>query len=138
MSSTTIDLPPLSRKELVLLTLALGLGTFINVLDSSIANVAIPTIAGALGVSSHEGLWIITSFTVSNAIVLPLTGWLSRRFGEVRTFVWSTNLFAITSWLCGLAPNLVLLIFFRILQGAVAGSHRSTFTELAVTQLSNR
>lgn len=113
---------PFEGFALFLLTLALGLGTFIQVLDISIANVSIPNISGDLGVSSTQGTWIITSFSVSNAIVLPLTGVLARHFGEVRLFVWSTGLFSFMSWLCGLAWNLPVLILFRVLQGAVAGA----------------
>src|ERR1700730_5124678 len=90
----------------ILLNLALGLGTFIQILDSSIANVAVPYIAGNLSVSADEGTWVITSFAASNAIVLPLTGWLSDYFGRVRLFVWSVLLFAFTSLLCGFATSL--------------------------------
>lgn len=106
---------------LVLITIGLGLGTFIQILDTSIANVAIPNIAGDLGVSPTVGSWVITSFAVSNAIVLPLTGWLSSLFGQVRLFVWSTGLFAVASFLCGIAWDFHLLVFFRVIQGAVAG-----------------
>jgi len=115
------DLPPLKGTRLALLTLSLSLGIFMNVLDVSIANVAIPTIAGDLAVSPDNGTWVITSFAVSQAIMLPLTGWLARRFGEVRLFVLSTFLFTLTSVLCGLSMNLPMLIFFRVLQGAVSG-----------------
>jgi len=108
--------------SLMLLNLAIGLGTFIQVLDSSIANVAVPYIAGNLAVSSDDGTWVITSFAVSNAIVLPLTGWLSAFFGQVRLFVWSVILFAFTSFLCGLSSSLTMLIVFRVFQGAVAGA----------------
>ena len=79
--------PPLDGVELVLGTVALSLATFMNVLDSSIANVSIPTIAGDLGVSPAQGTWVITSFAVANAISVPLTGWLTQRFGQVRLFV---------------------------------------------------
>ena len=113
--------PPLHGADLVLLTIAMGLGTFMQVLDTSIANVSLPAISGDLAVSPNQGTWVITSFAVSNAIALPLTGWLSRRIGEVRLFVMSTLLFTLASWLCGLAPNLPMLIAFRVLQGAVAG-----------------
>ncbi|HMM54007.1 MAG TPA: DHA2 family efflux MFS transporter permease subunit [Candidatus Desulfobacillus sp.] len=106
---------------LVLLTVGLSLGTFMQVLDSSIANVSLPAISGDLAVSPSQGTWVITSFAVSNAIALPLTGWLTRRFGDVRLFVLSTLLFTLASWLCGLAPSLPLLIAARVLQGAVAG-----------------
>ena len=108
--------------KLFLLNFALGLGTFIQILDTSIANVAIPYIAGSLSVSADEGTWVITSFSASNAIVLPLTGWLSDYFGRVRLFVWSVLLFALTSFFCGFSGSLTSLVFFRILQGAVAGS----------------
>lgn len=113
---------PLSAMSLVVLTFALGLGTFIQILDTSIANVAIPYIAGDLAVSPTQGTWVITSFAVSNGIVLPLTGWLASHFGGVRFFIWSTSLFSIASFLCGIAPNFPLLVFFRVVQGAVAGS----------------
>ncbi|MCK9283652.1 MAG: DHA2 family efflux MFS transporter permease subunit [Rhodocyclaceae bacterium] len=113
--------PPLHGTPLILLTLALGLATFMQVLDTSIANVSIPAIAGDLAASPNQGTWVITSFTVSCAIGMPLTGWLSRRFGEVRLFVLSCLLFTLASWLCGLAPNLPLLIAARVMQGAVAG-----------------
>ncbi len=114
-------MPPIRGLQLVLLTIAVSLGMFMNVLDTSIANVAIPTIAGNLAVSPDEGTWVITSFTVSMAIILPLTGWLSRRFGEVRLFAFSTFLFTIASVLCGLSTNLTMLVIFRVIQGAVAG-----------------
>nr|WP_259373150.1 DHA2 family efflux MFS transporter permease subunit [Azohydromonas aeria] len=106
---------------LVLGTLSLSLATFMNVLDSSIANVSLPAIAGDLGVSPTQGTWVITSFGVANAISVPLTGWLTQRFGAVRLFTWSVLLFVLASWLCGFAPSLELLIAFRVLQGAVAG-----------------
>lgn len=115
------DFPPLTGSRLALMTISLSLAIFMNVLDISIANVAIPTIAGDLGVSPDNGTWVITSFAVSQAIMLPLTGWLARRFGEVRLFLISTALFTIVSVLCGLSINLPMLIFFRIVQGAVSG-----------------
>lgn len=113
--------PPLQGRELVLGTLALSLATFMNVLDTSIANVSIPAIAGDMGVSPAQGTWVITSFAVANAIAVPLTGWLTQRFGQVRLFTMSVLLFVVASWLCGLAPNIELLIAFRVLQGLVAG-----------------
>lgn len=100
---------------------ALALGTFMQVLDTSIANVSIPTIAGNLGVSTDQGTWVITSFAVANGVSVPLTGWLMQRFGVVRTFVVSVVLFTIASLLCGLAWSLPSLIAFRVLQGAVSG-----------------
>ncbi|MES2099690.1 MAG: DHA2 family efflux MFS transporter permease subunit [Pseudomonadota bacterium] len=116
-----VAFPPLSGSQLVLGTIALSLATFMNVLDSSIANVSIPAISGDLGVSPTQGTWVITSFAVANAISVPLTGWLSQRFGQVRLFTGSILLFVIASWLCGLAPNIESLIAFRVLQGFVAG-----------------
>lgn len=112
---------PLQGTPLVLLTLGLSLGTFMQVLDSSIANVSLPHIAGDLAVSPNQGTWVITAFGVSNAITLPLTGWLTRRFGDVRLFLLSTLLFTLASWLCGLASSLPMLIAARVFQGAVAG-----------------
>src|SRR5579862_4515979 len=111
----------LTGNKLVLLTFSLSLGIFMNVLDVSIANVAIPTIAGNMAVSADQGTWVITSFAVSQAIMLPITGWLARRFGEVRLFVLSTFLFTITSMFCGLSTSLPMLIFFRVLQGIASG-----------------
>ncbi|MCW5672095.1 MAG: DHA2 family efflux MFS transporter permease subunit [Hydrogenophaga sp.] len=112
---------PLKGAQLVLGTVALSLATFMNVLDTSIANVSIPAIAGDMGVSPAQGTWVITSFAVANAISVPLTGWLTQRFGQVRLFTMSVLLFVIASWLCGLAPNIGMLIAFRVLQGLVAG-----------------
>lgn len=112
---------PLEGTQLVLMTIALSLATFMQVLDSTIANVAIPTIAGNLGASNSQGTWVITSFGVANAISIPVTGWLARRIGEVKLFLWSTAAFVIASWLCGIAGNLTMLISFRVLQGVVAG-----------------
>lgn len=112
---------PLKGTQLALGTLAVSLAVFMNVLDSSIANVSIPAISGDMGVSPQQGTWVITSFVVANAISMPLTGWLTTRFGQVRLFMTSILLFVISSWLCGLAPNIQTLIAARILQGAVAG-----------------
>jgi MFS transporter, DHA2 family, multidrug resistance protein len=107
--------------NLVLATIGLSLATFMQVLDTTIANVSLPTIAGNLGVSQDQSTWVITSFAVSNAIALPLTGFLTRRFGEVKLFVWATILFSMASFLCGIAQSMGMLIGFRTLQGAVAG-----------------
>jgi DHA2 family multidrug resistance protein len=112
---------PLTGSALTIGTIALSLATFMNVLDTSIANVSIPAISGDLGVSPDQGTWVITSFGVANAISLPLTGWLTRTFGQVKLFTWSVALFTIASFLCALAPSLNMLILFRVVQGAVAG-----------------
>lgn len=114
-------LQPLTGAKLAIGTVALSLATFMNVLDSSIANVSIPAISGDLGVAPNQGTWVITSFAVANAISVPLTGWLTQRFGQVRLFVTSILLFVLSSWACGLAPNMGMLIAARIIQGAVAG-----------------
>ena len=100
---------------------AVALATFMNVLDSSIANVAIPTMSGDLGVSVDEGTWVITLFAAANAVAIPLTGWLTQRVGQVKLFVAAILLFVVSSAVCGLAPNLPLLLVARIVQGAVAG-----------------
>ncbi|MEA3003942.1 MAG: transporter, family, multidrug resistance protein [Sphingomonadales bacterium] len=113
--------PPLAGMPLALASVALALGTFMQVLDTTIANVAVPTVAGNLGVSASQGTWVITSFAVSNGVSVPLTGWLMGRYGVVRTFVASVALFTIASLLCGLAWNISSLIVFRVLQGAVSG-----------------
>jgi DHA2 family multidrug resistance protein len=91
------------------------------VLDTTIANVSIPTISGTLGVAADQGTWVITSFAVANGISVPLTGWLMQRYGVVRTFVFSVLAFTVASFLCGAAWSLPTLIFFRVLQGAVSG-----------------
>jgi DHA2 family multidrug resistance protein len=113
--------PPLTGSAKLIGTISLALATFMNVLDTSIANVSLSSIAGDLGVSSSQATWVITSFAVANAIALPLTGWLTQRFGAVRLFVASIVLFVISSWLCGLAPSLGVLILCRVIQGFVAG-----------------
>ncbi|MES2537789.1 MAG: DHA2 family efflux MFS transporter permease subunit [Pseudomonadota bacterium] len=114
-------LQPLKGTQLVLGTVALSLAVFMTVLDSTIANVSIPAISGDLGVSPQQGTWVITSYAVANAISLPLTGWLTKRFGQVRLFISSILLFVLASFLCGMAPSIEMLIGARILQGVVAG-----------------
>src|ERR1700691_5957491 len=115
------EAPTLTGTLKAVTAVALAMGTFMQVLDTSIANVSIPTISGDLGVSSDQGTWVITSFAVANGVSVPLTGWLMQRFGVVRTFVLSVALFTIASLLCGLAWSLPSLIAFRVLQGAVSG-----------------
>ena len=106
---------------LPIFTIAVALSTFMEVLDTSIANVAVPTIAGNLAVSPNMGTWVISSYGLAAAIVVPLTGWIARRFGEVKTFCVSVLLFTIASALCGLATSLPMLVVFRFLQGLVSG-----------------
>jgi MFS transporter, DHA2 family, multidrug resistance protein len=112
---------PLTGFALGLTALALALGTFMQVLDTTIANVSLSTIAGNLGVSQDSSTWVITAFACANGVTVPLTGWLMRRFGVVRTFIFSVILFTFTSLLCGLAWSLPSLIAFRLLQGACSG-----------------
>ena len=89
---------PLHGINLVLATLALGLGSFMNILDISIANVSLPSIAGDFAISPTQGTWVITSYAVSEAIMLPLTGWLAGRFGDIRQFTVATLLFTLASF----------------------------------------
>jgi DHA2 family multidrug resistance protein len=112
---------PLQGGRLALMAIALALGTFMQVLDSTIANVSIPTISGDLGVSSDQGTWVITLFAMSNGVSVPLTGWLMGRYGVVRTFAVSVALFTFASFLCGIAWDLPSLLLFRIIQGGVSG-----------------
>ena len=112
---------PLTGGKLALIAFALALGTFMMVLDTTIANVSLTTIAGNLGVSSDNSTWIITAFAVANGVAVPLTGWLMGRFGVVRTFCTAVALFTLASFLCGIAWSLQSLIVFRIIQGAVSG-----------------
>ncbi len=104
-----------------LIALTVTLATFMEVLDTSIANIALPHIAGSFGASSDESTWVLTSYLVSNGIVLPISAWLATRFGRKRFYMSCVALFAASSFLCGLAPSLGLLVFFRILQGAGGG-----------------
>ncbi|WP_421930611.1 DHA2 family efflux MFS transporter permease subunit [Phenylobacterium sp.] len=112
---------PLSGAALWGAGILLALANFVAVLDLSIANVSVPNISGALGASTSQGVWIITSYAVAEAITVPLTGWLAARFGPVRTFATALIGFGIASALCGLAPSLGLLVFFRVLQGICGG-----------------
>lgn len=120
MSETATAVPQAALPRAVLAT-ALALATFMQVLDTTIANVSIPTIAGNLGISANQGTWVITSFAVANGISVPLTGWLMQRFGVVRTFITSVLAFTAASLLCGIAWSMPALVFFRVLQGAVSG-----------------
>ncbi|HZC35031.1 MAG TPA: DHA2 family efflux MFS transporter permease subunit [Chthoniobacterales bacterium] len=101
--------------------LTLTLATFMELLDTSIANVSLPHIAGGLGTSLDEATWVLTSYLVANAVVLPLSAWLSRVFGRKNYYMTCVATFTFSSFLCGVAPNLELLIFFRVLQGIAGG-----------------
>ena len=104
-----------------IIAVAVTLATFMEVLDTSIANVALPHIAGSLSAGQDESTWVLTSYLVSNAIVLPLSGWLSSIVGRKNFYMGCVALFTISSFLCGLAPNLAVLIICRVLQGAGGG-----------------
>ena len=103
------------------IAITVTLATFMEVLDTSIANVALPHISGSLSAGADESTWVLTSYLVSNAIVLPLSGWLSSILGRKRFYMTCVALFTVSSFLCGLAPSLGMLVFFRILQGAGGG-----------------
>jgi DHA2 family multidrug resistance protein len=103
------------------IALVVTLATFMEVLDTSIANVSLPHIAGDLSVTQDESTWILTSYLVSNAVILPVSGWLATRIGRKRYYMISVAIFTISSFLCGIAPSLPLLVFFRILQGVGGG-----------------
>ena len=104
-----------------LIAVIVALAAFMEVLDTSIANVALPYMAGNLGASNDQSTWVLTSYLVSNAIVLPISGWLAGRLGRKRFFMGCLLIFTVSSLLCGLAPSLGALLFFRILQGAGGG-----------------
>jgi len=112
---------PLTGGPLIAAALLIGLGNFLVVLDTTIANVSVPTIAGSLGVSSTQGTWVITSYAVAEAITVPLTGWLARRFGAQRVFLTCYIAFALVSLLCGLSSSLGMLLACRVLLGLVGG-----------------
>lgn len=116
-----LPLEPLQGRALMPVAIAISVANFMQTLDLTIANVAVPTIAGDLGVSPDMGTWTLTSFAAPLAVTLPLTGWLAQRFGQVRLFCVSVALFIAMSVLCGLAPNFEALLLFRALQGAASG-----------------
>lgn len=113
--------PPLTGGRLVAASIAISLANFMVVLDTTIANVSVPSIAGALAVSPSEGAWVITSYAVADAISVPLTGWLANRFGTVRVIAVAMLSFGVLSALCGLATSLPMLVMFRVLQGFSGG-----------------
>jgi MFS transporter, DHA2 family, multidrug resistance protein len=104
-----------------LIAVVVALAAFMEVLDTSIANVALPYMAGNLGASNDQSTWVLTSYLVSNAIILPISGWLAGAFGRKRFFMSCLGVFTVSSFLCGIAPSLGLLLFFRVLQGAGGG-----------------
>src|ERR1700751_5737941 len=116
---TSAQWKPKSNPWLIAATVALA--AFMEVLDTSIANVALPHIAGDLGASSDESTWVLTSYLVSNAIILPVSGWFVGIFGRKRFFMLCILIFTVSSLLCGVAWSLGFLLFARILQGAGGG-----------------
>jgi len=114
-------LPPLRGWALAVAVVMAAMSNFIVVLDMTIANVSIPNIAAGLGVSPREGAWVITSYAVAEAIMVPVAGWLALRFGPARALVWSIAAFGAASVLCGLSTNIESLVFFRVLQGLAGG-----------------
>jgi DHA2 family multidrug resistance protein len=105
-----------------IVAIAVMFATFMEVLDTTVVNVSLPHIAGNLSATIDESTWVLTSYLVANAIILPLTGWLARHFGRKRLLMTSVAGFTISSLLCGMAPNLPLLVVFRLLQGATGGA----------------
>ena len=117
----TEQMPWRPRANPWLIAVVVALAAFMEVLDTSIANVALPYMAGNLGASNDESTWVLTSYLVSNAIVLPITGWFAGRFGRKRFFMVCLAIFTVSSLLCGIAPSLGAIILFRVLQGAGGG-----------------
>ena len=105
-----------------IVTIAVMLATFMEVLDTTVVNVSLPHIASSMSATTEEATWALTSYLVANAIILPMTGWLASRLGRKRLLMLSTAGFTASSFLCGIAPNLTSLILFRIMQGATGGA----------------
>src|SRR5271170_576584 len=124
---TTPALPPeehsggLTRGEIMVI-LTVGMAALLQVIDATIVNVALPTMMGNLGATLDEIGWVVTGYIVTNAIVLPISGWLGTRFGRRRYYITCIILFILSSVACGMAPNLNTLILFRIIQGAAGGA----------------
>jgi MFS transporter, DHA2 family, multidrug resistance protein len=115
----TANPPPAPNPWLIAVVVALA--AFMEILDTSIANVALPYMAGDLGVSNDESTWVLTSYLVSNAIVLPVSGWIAGAVGRKRLFMACIGFFTLSSLLCGIAPSLAFLLLFRVLQGLGGG-----------------
>ena len=121
MSATAEYVRPMPQVNPWLIAATVISATFMEVLDTSVANVSLPHIAGNLSAGVDESTWVLTSYLVSNAIVLPLTGWFSTLFGRKRFFLACVTIFTLSSFLCGMAPSLSALVFFRVIQGAGGG-----------------
>ena len=115
------EYPPLHGGELFFLTVAIATASFMEILDMTIVNVSVPSISGSLGVTTSEGTWAVSSYMLAAAIMQPLSGWIARRFGEVRTFITSIVLFMAFSAVCGMANSLPMLVGARLVQGFVSG-----------------
>jgi DHA2 family multidrug resistance protein len=123
--SAAFEHPPLHGAKLVFLTIAIAMASFMEILDMTIVNVSVPHISGSLGVTTSEGTWAISSYMLAAAIMQPLSGWIARRYGEVRTFVTSILLFMVLSAVCGQATSLPMLVGARLVQGLVSGPMQS-------------
>src|SRR5579863_1085871 len=117
--AASVEYPPLRGGKLLFLTAAIATAGFMEILDMTIVNVSVPHISGSLGVTTSEGTWTISSYMLAAAVMQPLSGWIARRFGEVRTFVTSICLFMVFSAICGLATSLPMLVAARLVQGFV-------------------
>jgi MFS transporter, DHA2 family, multidrug resistance protein len=115
------EYPPLHGGKLFFLTVAIATASFMEILDMTIVNVSVPSISGSLGVTPSEGTWAVSSYMLAAAIMQPLSGWIARRFGEVRTFLTSIILFMVFSAVCGVANSLPMLVVARLIQGFVSG-----------------
>src|SRR5512138_205446 len=104
-----------------IVAIAVMFGTFMEVLDTTVVNVSLPHIAATMSATVDQATWVLTSYLVANAIILPMTGWLANHFGRKRLLLISVAGFTISSVLCGLSLNLPMLIFFRVVQGATGG-----------------
>jgi DHA2 family multidrug resistance protein len=120
-TAAAYEYPPLRGGKLLFLTAAIATASFMEILDMTIVNVSVPSISGSLGVSNSEGTWAVSSYMLAAAVMQPLTGWIGRRFGEVRTFVTSICLFMVFSAICGLATSMPMLVAARLIQGLVSG-----------------
>src|SRR6186713_1619456 len=105
-----------------IIAIAVMFATFMEVLDTTVVNVSLPHIASTMSATTEEATWALTSYLVANAIILPMTGWLASVLGRKRLLMWSTMGFTLASFLCGIAPNLALLVVFRIIQGMTGGA----------------
>ncbi|HLZ96847.1 MAG TPA: DHA2 family efflux MFS transporter permease subunit [Steroidobacteraceae bacterium] len=120
-TAAAFEYPPLHGGKLLFLTAAIATASFMEILDMTIVNVSVPSIAGSLGVSNAEGTWAVSSYMLAAAVMQPLTGWIARRMGEVRTLVTSICLFMVFSAVCGLATSMPTLVAARLIQGLVSG-----------------